>query len=558
MPKKLFLVLLASMGLLYAQGNPVFASPVEVNSKITQVTVYPETASLTRSASLNLEAGEHTILFSNIIADLDEDSLKVSAQGSPEVKIYGAEFKKEFLEEVPSARIKQLKEEMQRFEDEKKKTEAAKTILQEEKSFLDSIRLYADVQMPKDLVTKMPQATELDTMLKFLDTKYKENSLSFIDSEFRMRDIDNKIDVLKRQLAEVSGQNKKLQRSIAVDILVQKPGVVGLNVSYLVSAASWQPLYEARANFEKSEVELISNGIVSQNTGEDWEAVDISLSTARPVLGGNMPSVIPWFLRPYQPRILSKSRGDLSKKESQRILANAAFDAMEVSAPESKAAEPEYAQPEEKGIALLYKLPKKVNVKSDGSEHKLPISTQTVSAQFEYSAYPRSVPNAYLGSKVTNAPNVQLLGGRVNIFLEGDFVGASSIATIGPGEIFDLYLGMDENVKVKREQVEKKVDETLFGNIASSVKRTLYTYKLTVENYKTKKVKVKLFEAMPVSEDDRIKVKISPLALSPKTKDWEDKKGVWLWELELEPKQKQEIVYSFTIEQPREMQVEGL
>ncbi len=41
-------------------------------------------------------------------------------------------------------------------------------------------------------------------------------------------------------------------------------------------------------------------------------------------------------------------------------------------------------------------------------------------------------------------------------------------------------------------------------------------------------------------------------------KDWKDRKGIWLWELELGPKQKQEITYNFIIEHPRDMPVEGL
>ncbi|MGB6607143.1 MAG: DUF4139 domain-containing protein, partial [Atribacterota bacterium] len=70
--------------------------------------------------------------------------------------------------------------------------------------------------------------------------------------------------------------------------------------------------------------------------------------------------------------------------------------------------------------------------------------------------------------------------------------------------------------------------------------------------------KVKLFEAIPISEDDRIKIKIDEISLEPGVEDWEDRKGIWLWELELEPQQKQEIFYTFTVEHPRDMQVEGL
>ncbi len=69
---------------------------------------------------------------------------------------------------------------------------------------------------------------------------------------------------------------------------------------------------------------------------------------------------------------------------------------------------------------------------------------------------------------------------------------------------------------------------------------------------------MKLFEAIPVSEDDRINIKVNEINTEPDEKDWDDRRGIWLWELELGPQEEKEIQYAFTIEHPREMQIEGL
>jgi uncharacterized protein (TIGR02231 family) len=186
------------------------------------------------------------------------------------------------------------------------------------------------------------------------------------------------------------------------------------------------------------------------------------------------------------------------------------------------------------------------------------VSSQTLAANFEYSAYPRAAALAYLRSRVTNAKDLQLLGGRVNVFLDGDFVGTSGIEKVAPAQEFDLYLGGDENVKIKRELLEQKSDDTLIAGIPSPNKKVTYKYKLTAENYKANASKVNLFEAIPVPEDERIKVKISQVSLEPQEKEWKNKKGVWRWELQLPPQGKQEIFYSVTVECPRDMRVEGL
>ncbi len=542
------------LGLILFVGINIYAAEVEVESEISEICVYTDSALINRVAHLELATGTYKTVFSNIVPEVDENSLRVSAEGSAIIKLFGAQVKKEYLEEVPSERIKQLEEEIQRLEDEIAGMQNLKTVLAEKKKFLNSITLFSNEQIPQDLVTRMPPISDLENILNFLDTELKENYTQALDCELQIRDLKNKVETLQNELSQISGVQEKLKRSIIVELEVLKEGTVDLKVSYLVKGASWNPIYDARANFETSEVELVSYGVIKQITGEDWLEVDCSLSTAKPRVGGSMPYVAPWFLRPYQPEVAKDKMSVVSAPAYQ----TEAFK-KEVGAFEEKVeGEIEFATAEEKGIAVVYTLPAKIAVKSDNSEHKFPISSQILSAVFEYSSYPRVSPFAYLGSRVTNSKGLQLLAGRVNIFLEGDFVGFSTIGNIAPSEEFDLYLGIDENVKVKRECLEKKVDETLIAGIPSRTKRTTYKYKLTVENYKSKKIKVKLYEAMPVSEDDRIKIKISEISLEPGVKDWEDRKGIWLWELELEPQQKQEIFYTFIVEHPRDMIVEGL
>jgi len=542
------------LGLILFIGVNGYATEIEVKSEISEICVYTDSALINRVSRLELKTGTYQAAFTEIIPEVDENSLRVSAEGTAIIKLFGAQVKTEYLEEVPSERIKQLKEEIQKLEDEITRVENLKTILMEKKEFLNSITLFSNEQIPQDLMTRMPQISDLENILFFLDTELKDIYTQSLNCELEMRDLKNKVETLKRELSQVSGVQRKLKRSIIVELEVLKEGATDLKVSYLVKGASWNPIYDARANFEKSEVELVSYGVIKQVTGEDWLEVDCALSTAKPRVGGSMPYVASWFLRPYQPEVMRDKVSAIPAPAYQTEAFRKEAGALE----ESVESEMRYATAEEKGIAVIYNLPSKISVKSDKSEHKFPISSQILPAEFNYSSYPRVSPFAYLGSRVTNSKGLQLLAGRVNIFLEGDFVGFSGIGNIAPSEEFDLYLGIDENVKVKRELLEKKVDETLIAGIPSRTKRTNFKYKLTVENYKSKKIKVKLFEAMPVSEDDRIKVKIDEINLEPAVKNWEDRKGVWLWELELDPQQKQEIFYTFTVEHPRDMQVEGL
>ncbi len=545
-------------GVVLVSSSGAHAEQISVDSRITAVTVFPDSALLTRAVKAQVPAGTHQIILAGIIPEIDQDSLRVAARDAAQVKLLGARLDTRFLEEPPSPRVKELTGEIEKLEDEAAGLSGLAQVLADEKEYLDSIRLFSKTQLPEDLATRTPLAKDLEENLKFLGVKLRENSAALLQNGIQQRELSEKIDALLMELDRISGSPQKISRSIIVDVQASAGAAVELDVSYMVHGAYWEPLYEARADFEKSEVELVLYGVVRQKTGEDWPEVTLSLSTAKPAVGGSMPYVDPWFLRVIQPVREALSGGRMPRaQKAEMVMQNAAFNDAVSEMESAVVAEPQ-TRILDTGIAVSYELPQKASCKSDGEDNKFLVTSQKLKANFEYSAYPRAVLLAYLGSRVANAPELQLLAGSVNIFLSGDFVGASSIEKIGPGEEFDLYLGADENVKVERKLLEKKRDETIIAGIPSPTVTTVFKYKLRIENYKGKQIALKLFEAMPVSQDDRIKVKIGKVSLEPAVKDWKDRKGIWLWELSLAPKQKQEIFYSYSIEHPRDMRVEGL
>ena len=569
MIRKIFGTIFFILSFLLGVNKLSLAQEIEAQSKITEVTVYPGSARVTREVSTNLTEGAQSIVLPQIIPLIDENSLTVSGQGTAEVKIFGASVKTEYLEESSNARVKELEKEIETTQDEISLESGTLTTLAQQREYLNSVKLHAGKQIPKDLVTTMPNPVYLEDVMNFLSKGF--NSLKIQEQEVnnRIRELTRKLEALQRELADLQSGANKSRRSVVVDLECLKAGTLTLEISYLVNGANWRPVYDARSDYKAGEVELSSYGMVQQKTGEDWSDVKLTLSTARPQIGGRMPYVGPWFLSEYRPvpmsdsegtlRRLGKSNSELRKDKAQEMLQYKAFDALSTpNMPAENKAEVAYADVAQQGVSIVYKITRPVSIKSDGVENKFPIATQVLKARFEYSTYPRLSPYAYLGSRVTNSKDLQLVAGQVNLFLDGEFVGKSSIDSIGPGQEFDLYLGIDENIKIKREQISKKIDDVLIAGIASPNIKTTYVYKLTVENATQKPAAVKLFEAIPVSQSERIKTKVFGISLEPTKKDWEDRKGIWLWELKLDPNAKKEIAYSFSVEHGRGIQVDGI
>src|SRR5690606_16532677 len=78
-------------------------------------------------------------------------------------------------------------------------------------------------------------------------------------------------------------------------------GKLDVVLSYALSGASWTPAYDARLHSEKRQVQLDAFGMVRNATGEDWSNIALTLSTARPGLGGSAPEISPWYVDVSRP-----------------------------------------------------------------------------------------------------------------------------------------------------------------------------------------------------------------------------------------------------------------
>jgi len=542
-----------------------FADQLPLKSKISQVTVYPGSARVTRQVQVDLATGAHSIILEDIVPQLDENSLMVTGKGAADVKIFGVAIKRIYSEKSADERVKELEALIEKFADDIVVENQNYQILQKESQFLDSVKLFSGQQVPKDLVTIMPTVESLEGIRSFLMERFEDVENKREAIRVKIRDYQREQVVVQRQLNELRSYGSQQQRQIVVDLECARSGKFTLDVSYLVYGAHWRAIYDARADYDKGEVELTSFGVIKQTTGEDWEEVELTLSTAQPTVSGRLPHVASWVIQPFQPRRERKVALRAAMEQDaffENENGQVAGYMGSVNAPAqkklNKKAKLAYSQVKQKGVSVTYKITRLATIKSDGTENKYPIASQVLKAVFEYSSYPRLKPFAYLGSRVVNSKDIQLLAGQVNLFLDGDYVGKSSIDNIGPGEEFNLYLGVDENVKVKREQISRKVDDVLLGGIKSPNRKTTITNKLTVENFKNKKITLHLFEAIPVSQDERIKVKTFDLSRKPTDVDWEDRKGVWRWEFPLNSKAKQEIKYSFSVDHSRKINVPGI
>ena len=540
---------------------PLAALAAPVNSTISAVTVYTDRAVVTRSATVDLAGGTTELVFANLPQALNERSLQVSGRGTAQALILDVSAKQTYVDFTPNARVKELEDQLKGLGKQVRGLDDRTNLLNTQQTMLDKMETALFAPPTKDV--PRPDLNQFTSSLNYLTEQKAKLVTERASLDEQREELSNKINTVQNQLNELRGHGGRAFKTVTVRVSAPQAGSLDVTLSYTVPGASWAPSYDARVLSSERAVNLGYFGIVRQNTGEDWKDVALTLSTARPGLGGAAPVLSVWNVDVFNPIALRQAGLDERRREMSAKMAAApaavnmqAFTTNAVGdmapAPEEKDAEMASATIEAGATSASFKIASAASVPSDNSPQKVPITSATLKAVPEYLTVPKRLATAYLTSKVVNSSDFPLLAGAMNVFLDGTFVATSSLRTVMSGEKFDLALGADEGISVKHKRVNKFTEDT---GITNSGKRITYEYLITVQNNKKTTERVIVADQIPLSRNEKIVVKqLAPAPGELKPTD----EGSLKWTLDLKPGEKRELTVKFAIEYPNDVNVAGL
>lgn len=542
--------------LVYSLAPLGFALSAEIaaDSKIVGVTVYQDRALISRQAEVVLQKGANAILFENLPSALTEESLRAEGKGESAVTLLGAELKTTFSPEEVNPRVAVLTEELETLQDALEELQERSNALSEQKNFLDSVKNFSSVQVPKDIVTRSSPPADWMSLSGYLLTAYKDNgSESFVLRKL-VREKNKEIEAKQRELQEINRPRDISKKTAVVNVEAKDAGKFWITLHYLVPQAAWSLSYDAKVYPDKKQCHFISYGNIRQWTGEDWKDVPLELSSAKPAIGGRMPELSPWFLDFFQNHSYEDNSGALLQKSSARMSmkSQANYDSMN-SAPVALAQEAVYAEAaisQDMG-SVTYEISKPTTILSDNRLYKSPVKSEQFEVTLDFEATPKLTPYVFIHAKVANDKEYPIVGGPMNVFVNDNYTGQSSIPTVGRGEKFDLYLGIDEEIKVKRTELVDKKKKTLLGLKA----RNDYGYKIEMENYKDERIQLTVIDQLPVSKNAEIKTELVSSTVEPTEKK---DLGILRWAFNLGPKEKNQFQFNFFIEAPSDKPVSGV
>ena len=284
----LFFALLCSSWMANAQ---------ELKTQVKNVTVYRAEAYVQREGKMPLKAGEQTIVLTGLPEDFDMNSIRIYSKPAFQI-----------LDIRPSMRTAEhdsLKQRSIRLEkayslkvDQHKSNNTELEILKTEERVLMQNTQYGGQQNGLT-------STQLQQNMLFLGNQLRELRSKMKSKQEVLDGIAVDINKLKYQIVTLRNKRSKTERTVEARVNVEVAGSYSVSVNYQHPTSGWRPFYELKAGMLSEPIQLVAKGLVYQQSGEDWDKVQLTLSTAEPRKGNAPPILTPFELTlgvPYRPR----------------------------------------------------------------------------------------------------------------------------------------------------------------------------------------------------------------------------------------------------------------
>ncbi len=525
-----------------------------LDTTITAVAVYTDRARVTRTGATKLEPGNHKLEITELPLALDPASVRAAARGTARARLLGVDVKRRFYAETPTATARELELKIETLQDAITSLDAQIALLKEEREATRKLT-QATEHYARGLAWGKTTAADQMTFMDSLRQRAGEIDRSLLALGIQRRSAERELQKLQRELNQLRGAKARERYTAIVEVDVSEAGDLGVELVYMANNAGWTPLYDLRL-LENATLESSYLAQVTQQTGENWNDVALTLSTARPALAETLPELDPWYIGPVyraerhraapMPAPMQAVGGMLSAATAADEMKKEKFAQLE-----EADAEVVTATVESSGAAVTYHVPGVVSVPPDGTPRKVTVARFELAPKLDYVSAPKLVAAAYRRAKVKNDSPYTLLPGPANLFDSDEFIGATELELTAPAGELELYLGVDDRVKIERELKRRDVDKKFIGNKL----RLNYGYEIRLENLLEAEAKLTLHDQLPVSRHEEIKVKLE--FADPKPTE-QTELGLVRWELTLAPGEKRAVRFDFSVEHPKEMQVTGL
>lgn len=526
------------------------AETIEAQSRIVSVTVYPWGANVVRRVEFDAPAGVHDLVVPDMPMNIPVESLRVA--GGDGLKVGGVNLATGRLpapEAEPSAEVKAAEAEVERLEDLIRRHDESIAAIRlrvdaanEQWNFLRNL---GDTKASEAVSAGDPEALRSLTKIVGEETLAARQAAHNAEIEARAAERAKKEDIealeeARRALsALITPPKDRAVLTLAVEAAGDGPASV--DVTTFTNQASWRPVYDMRLTREgEPSLDLERSVLVSQRSGEDWQEVELTLSTARPSERNAPSHISPWLRRIYEGEVVAY--GTLEEKAEMRSAPSMAMiDEVVEAAPVVEAAAVVM-----QGATVTYNYGNLVNVRNGVEDLRLKLDTVTMTPELKAVAVPSYDQTAFMVADLTNETGEIILPGTAQLYVDGAMVGSTGLPLIANGVDAKVGFGPIDGIRLTRTVPNRSEGER--GILVSSNELDEVAI-LKIENLSGEAWPIQVLDRVPYSEQDDLEIDYRATP-APSEVDVDGKRGVLAWNFDLGAGDTKEIRLEHNIEWP--------
>lgn len=536
--KKLFclIFILQFTTLTFAEKNE---KPVK--SEITDVTVYLSGATVSRTGSTQIGAGLTYLVFEDLAPGINPSTIQCKAIGN--FTIMSVNFRTNYLsgEKIPKE-VKILRDSI----------ELLSNRIIAENDNIQVLRAEEDMIISNKKIGGNDNGVSIEALMKnadFFRTRLADIRKKVAEGNFKLKKLAESLDRINDQINQIQSKQKQNSGEIVIGVSAPAATTAKVTVSFLAYNAGWYPNYDIRAIDVKSDVELVFKAKVYQSTGNEWNNVNLKLSTCNPQQSGSKPIMNPWFLylyenTPYRAKskgyvnTRSESAKEAKMEEMDASTGGAAYDEV----PATTIAD--YTVVNEGQTSMEYEISIPYSIYSDNKPYDVEIQKNKLPATYTYFAIPKLDPDAFLLARISGWDKFNLMSGEANIFFEGTYVGKSYIDVATADDTLDISLGRDKNIIVKRTKLTDYTSKKIIG----SNRKITYGFEYEVRNKKKADIDIIIEDQSPITTSKEIEIEKDEISGA----EFDESTGKLSWKLTIKPGETKKFVYKYSIKYPKD------
>ena len=191
----------------------------------------------------------------------------------------------------------------------------------------------------------------------------------------------------------------------------------------------------------------------------------------------------------------------------------------------------------------------RLDVPSDGQFHSVALTNKTTNVDLRYIVVPREDTNVFRIAELRNPLPAPLLSGPADVYVDGEYILSTNIATVPPKGKMEIGLGVEQAIKVARNTFYQ---ESRAGTILVAFNEMQHKIAIEIANRLSKEARIEVRERIPVPQENaKVDVQINQVTPAWEKYEQEERgtpiRGGYRWRVKVPGGRKAILSADYTI-----------